>query len=895
MRLRQLAIDTPAKNTCQWLPKTDAFTQWIERKNVGVHFGLLQIIGNPGCGKSTLMKRLFETTRSSLRAEGTCVAGFFFNARGEELEHCTRGLLRSLLFQVGTSHPACLDSVQAYSITELLTMERTNPRVYVRMLKSILQEIFSNKSVAPQKTVLFIDALDECDYSETSETGHFLAELAESAYQAGVRLNVCISRREYPPIIIRKCLEIQMKDFNTEDIRRYIHEKLDLVGFEPRKVEILAELITRRSNGIFLWVVLAVEGILKDVEDGKNTKYILKRTKRLPKALEDLYASMLENIDPNNRQMALRLFYWAILATGRLRLREWHHILAFIREDPPSSLKEWKESDYYTENDAQLERQIRSLSQGLVEVKGGVDIPEIIDDAESMFAGAGSLDSTVGDTRVVQPIHETVAKFFTEGHADNILRRKFEKTYMSDFTGEGHLSIMGSCLDYISIREFDGYVAARKHGQSWSSLKPTHNLAITSSVYVPLRPLESRQRRYSATSFMSSASSYSTRRNVNYSESDEDSGIFREFKTTPGNLKRRRSTGSTVARANRSVVQLERDVLTAEWLSNTRAKDDSTKDNLQDTVATPDAVFSSSSNPKASDPGILFTAARWTSTNLPSSTDGDFGNQSRSIETSQLNSSNRAVQTTGPTASQEVGSGPQPLSSAVIDDNNDGTAKPVAILESAKNQSTESGPRNVGVGHSSGEDASSDKTSSSWQKKPQTQAEPFAPELNDIAGNHVIASGSCKVDGDDDAADTRSIDDAERQIRSPSFHANDTSMFGSARFRERETFDGDSVADVQSTKSQTLEEYPALASYAINRAFVHARLSRGDPEEIMNKLTRQNCWSRWYALQEGVTTHFNLIEFLESQGLRNWVCRELGPGQDLWTLSPLSSPHTSDI
>ncbi|OTA97657.1 hypothetical protein M434DRAFT_191505 [Hypoxylon sp. CO27-5] len=366
MRLRQLAIDPPAKNTCQWLPRSVAFGQWIERKNVGVHFGLLQIIGKPGCGKSTLMKRLFETTLSSLRAEGTCVAGFFFNARGGELEHCARGLFRSLLFQVGISHPACLDSIQEHSITELSTMERANPRVYVRILKSILQEIFSNKSVAPQKTILFIDALDECDHNETSETGHFFAELAESAYQAGVKLNVCISRREYPPIILRKCLEIQMKDFNTDDIRRYIHEKLDLVEFEPPKAKILADMITQRSNGIFLWVVLAVEGIMKDVQDGKNTKYILKK---LPKALEDLYASMLKNIDPNNRQMALRLFYWAILATGRLRLREWHHILAFIREDPPSSLKGWKESDYYTENDSQLEQQIKSLSQGLVEVK----------------------------------------------------------------------------------------------------------------------------------------------------------------------------------------------------------------------------------------------------------------------------------------------------------------------------------------------------------------------------------------------------------------------------------------------------------------------------------------------------------------------------------------------
>ncbi|OTA97656.1 hypothetical protein M434DRAFT_26384 [Hypoxylon sp. CO27-5] len=417
---------------------------------------------------------------------------------------------------------------------------------------------------------------------------------------------------------------------------------------------------------------------------------------------------------------------------------------------------------------------------------------------------------------------------------------------MFDFTGEGHLSIMGSCLDYINIREFDDYVAAREHLRSSSPQNPTMSDSSidTASFRLPpriwkppqARKLPRRRYRYSATSFMSSASSYSARRSVNYSESEEDLDIFKKSKTTLGNLKRRRSTGSMVARTNRSVVQLERDVLTAEWLSNMRAKNDNTKDNLQQAATTPDSVINSSANPKGSHPGILFSAAHRTSTHV-TSTDGDLANRPRRIEITEPNSPDPAVQATGSTPFQEAGSVPQFFSTAIINDNS--------------------------------EDVISDKISNSWQTKSQIQPEPLALELNDIAGNHVMPSDSCKNDGDDDAPDTRSIDDVERQILSPSFPASNTSIPGS--FRGSEIHGDDSVADVQSTKSQTLEEYPALASYAINRAFVHARLSRADPDEIIKKLIQQNCWSRWYALQEGVTTHSTSKEFLKSQGLQNWV------------------------
>ncbi|RYP60958.1 hypothetical protein DL770_009885 [Monosporascus sp. CRB-9-2] len=519
MLLRQLAIGAPADNTCQWLPATASFRIWTERRNVDMHLGLLQITGKPGSGKSTLMKWIFEATRSLSRtSHGTCVVSHFFNRRGQTLEHSARGMLRSILYQLGTLHPVCLGAFKEYTQADLQLLESTFPTSYLSVLKSSLEQILSNRSLAPRRTVIFMDALDECDLSEAAQIGYFFAQLTKSAHRTGVKLDICISRREYPSITVRNCLEISMEAHNAQDIRQYIHQKLELASVAPIEAKPLQETIAQRSNGIFLWVVLAVEGILKDVESGKNAKHVLKRTKSLPKALEDLFAQTLEEMDPGDLRTALRLFQWAVLATGRLRIREWHHILAFLREKPPASLKEWKESDYYTETDAQLERQIRNLSQGLVEVKGGgIDVTDAAGDVGSLLAGAGSLDSTTGDSRVVQPIHETVTEFFMSGRANQLLKQ--DPGY--NFVGEGHLFITSACLDYIGVAEFDELVAARQRQQKSSSSDFEPEECGDDMVGGKMVQKVSLRRRRSATSFMSSASAHSAKYRHQQYEDDE--------------------------------------------------------------------------------------------------------------------------------------------------------------------------------------------------------------------------------------------------------------------------------------------------------------------------------------------------------------------------------------
>ncbi|KAH8895480.1 hypothetical protein GQ53DRAFT_820309 [Thozetella sp. PMI_491] len=845
MLLRELAIKAPAENSYQWLPETARFTDWMERRKVDSHFGLLQILGKPGSGKSTLMKKMVETTRSSFRsAPGTCVAAYFFNSRGDRLEHCARGMFRALLYQLGNSHPPCLSVFKPYSQDDLAALEEVDPTSYLSVLKTAFGKIFSNKFLAPRRTIIFIDALDECIPGELSRSGYYFGQLTKSAFKASVNLNICLARREYPPITFRDCLEIRIERFNTMDIERYIHQKLEMVDITTDDAELLTEKITERSNGIFLWVVLVMEGILRDFEDGKNTKNILKRTESLPKALEDLFTSLLEEMDPADRYVTLRLFQWAVLATGRLRLHEWHHILAFIRETIPPSLEQWKDSEYYTETDTQLERQIRSLSQGLVEVKAMAETSEVADDAGSLLAGAGSLDSTMGETRVVQPIHESVTQFFVNGHAN----KAFMKGRGYDFVGDGHLSIMGSCMDYLGIAELDTYVAARERRQLSqkhvsNSLPNPQRVREASFVYTRKQsaPLP---RSFSITSFMSSASAHS-------------GDYFGEPATLQGQGTQIGASRPDLVDGESNSGDIEEgagdDGDFSDWDSSPDIDRELKTEGLHTQSAKSEAGLTSRRSHKSLD-----TAHRW------------------AHDASHLASQSileHPLRKAGPDAPQPLGASNRLARTRVV-------SLPPGPLDNEQ-PSTATAPT---MPNSHIEIDSLLPETALWVRK---TAEKGNFEKRPVM---FVLGASSESEDEDVDNETRATNPKAAVKGATKSHLRPNSRDAYTNFRKKpakfmlgsssgsesnsESDTSGKLSSVGSNDSHTLEGYPALASYAINRAFVHAQAAfqhGANPENVLRKLVSQNRWSRWHVLQEGITNHNTWQGFLRSQGLGSWV------------------------
>ena len=460
---RYETLGNPAEQTCHWLFDNAIFQNWLDGENQERHQGLVWIKGKPGSGKSMLMREAFRRVmRTQAKAsDSSQIAAFFFNSKGDELEHSLSGLFRSLIYQLCSKAPIFLQSLQEIWDAKIKTgcfMTSQAISWYEAELKTAFQKIVLQQSNS--KVLIFVDALDECDSSRVRDLAYFWRGITKSAFALGMNLKVCLSSRHSPSVTVSDCPEIVMEQHNSHDISTYLKQRIEVgIGIQNAQWQLLEEKITERSDGMFLWVVLVVDDLLRSWDEGKSIEYLTRRVENTPQALDTLFSDMLSNSTHEAKEVAVKLFQWVILSTKPLRLHEWHHIMGFIRYPAPRSLAEWRASDYFTATDEQLGKQINTLSLGLVEVTRAIEVPLDASGSElSVGVDAGSLTLEHGSSRIVQVIHESVRDFFLRGNGFLVL----DPSLSTHPIGRGHLSIMATCLDYVQITELDALVWARQ-------------------------------------------------------------------------------------------------------------------------------------------------------------------------------------------------------------------------------------------------------------------------------------------------------------------------------------------------------------------------------------------------------------------------------------------------
>ncbi|KAH8886585.1 hypothetical protein GQ53DRAFT_844831 [Thozetella sp. PMI_491] len=470
MDQRRYTIQPSAPGTCQWLYDNERFKDWQlgQTKSTDRHF--LWIKGRPGSGKSTLMRDAYRRLSRTGDQGADCIA-FFFDTKGDMLCRSEDGLYRCLLYQL-LKLPSRKDQLRTaaemYKQSKLASPRREYP------LRSVLQQVCLSETQT-RATAIFVDALDECDGKRAPDIANFLRDLANSASAAGIDIRICISSRHMLHVTLFKSSTIVMEHCNLADITQYIDMKLlgckqnDDCEAPSADIIALRDVIVEQSAGIFLWVKLTVEMAIQYLEQGRNMKFVHDKLQLVPQDLQSLYKEILQ-APSDDRFTTLRFFQWVCLA-GELRLREWRHILTFIRRPTPSSLRACRESEYYAETDDQLEKQIRHISMGLVEVTQTVvkyHGANEKDDNTSIGAGAGSLDPEAGESRIVQVIHASVREFFLRNGGYQCLALSFAPVV------DGYLSILSTCLDYIAVSELDSLVLARER------TRPTRPPSLTS-------------------------------------------------------------------------------------------------------------------------------------------------------------------------------------------------------------------------------------------------------------------------------------------------------------------------------------------------------------------------------------------------------------------------------
>ncbi|XWW93409.1 hypothetical protein V2A60_001342 [Cordyceps javanica] len=303
---RHDGIEKAYKDTCTWLTKTSEYLDWLDSKKLQEHHGFLWIKGNPGTGKSTLMK---STLLNAQKTTKGCFISFFFNARGDDLEKSTIGMYRSLLLQLLEKIP------RLQTVFNSLGRRIRNgniPQWSIGLLKTLFEQAIQNLEQCP--LTCFIDALDECDDSDIWDMISFFEAVGETVVSKGISFQVCLSSRYYPHITIAKGLTLHLgrQEGHVQDIVSYVDGNLKIGG--SRRAKQVRSLLIEKASGIFIWVVLVVR-ILSEEFNGANLKTLEQKLQDIPDRLEDLFRRILTR-DNRHQDELLLCIQWPQHLTG---------------------------------------------------------------------------------------------------------------------------------------------------------------------------------------------------------------------------------------------------------------------------------------------------------------------------------------------------------------------------------------------------------------------------------------------------------------------------------------------------------------------------------------------------------------------------------------------------
>lgn len=397
---------TPSQGTtCRWFLTESKYKSWQDGAHQSEHGGFLWIKGNPGTGKSTLMKYLFEETQvNSKDCLSRITLSFFFLARGTAEEKTTMGLYRSLLHQLLQTAPDLKGSLDWMTPDGARTIQKNgwSEEALKQTLKYAVPRL-GNRSLT-----MFVDALDECDETKADDMVSFFEDLCDYAAETRVHVHICFSSRYYPTVVIKKGIEVSLEDEigHIEDIRKYVKSRLRLKS-TSKHAEVLRSEILEKSSGIFLWVVLVLEILNND--KSISIQKLRERLREIPPKLNDLFQMILTRDRDNLEQLQLCLNL-ILFASRALKPHELYFAIQLGSDKECSGF--WDPADLDFDD---MKTFVRSSSKGLAEV-------------------------TRNSTSDVQFIHESVRDFLLGKYGNQWLGTS------ENMEGHGHQVLRDCCL-----------------------------------------------------------------------------------------------------------------------------------------------------------------------------------------------------------------------------------------------------------------------------------------------------------------------------------------------------------------------------------------------------------------------------------------------------------------
>ncbi|KAH0536562.1 hypothetical protein FGG08_006570 [Glutinoglossum americanum] len=341
IKVRQDAIKNAYADTFEWIFKSPQinFREWLYSGN-----GIYWVRGKAGSGKSTLLRFLSEhyNTKAALRSwaggHKLFAASYFFWNAGNMMQKSQEGLLQTLLYQVLKQCPNLIPSVCSVR-WDASEYGDSAPWSYSELFEAFKR--LAEQTLSWARLCFFIDGLDEYSGDHT-ELARLLKESASSP-----SIKICVSSRPWNPFVDafgESNQQLKLEDLTKDDIMGYVESKLegdgrfrDLENEDSRRSEIVHG-IAKKAQGVFLWVRLVVDSLLRGLAEGDDVSDMRDRLDSFPGDLEDYFRLMLRAIDPFYREQTARIFQTTIQAVQPLPALAFE-FLDKERENPDYALK----------------------------------------------------------------------------------------------------------------------------------------------------------------------------------------------------------------------------------------------------------------------------------------------------------------------------------------------------------------------------------------------------------------------------------------------------------------------------------------------------------------------------------------------------------------------------